>query len=1249
MPDVFLSYKREDLKAASRLVQALRAAGLDVWWDADIPPDAPWEATIEAALADAKVVLVCWSKAAVASDNVRSEARWARDQGRLIQLFVEQCNPPLFFGERQGIDLSVWSGDEADSRIRRLVSEIQARLHDPAGIVSPTEPIAYESPQEHSQTALTELRTWLKSLDLERYVAAFEAAEVNLETLSQLTDSDLREIGIPFGPRRRILAALSEAPAEIAASQPISPAPGAAPQASFAERRQITVMFVDLVDFTRLSAESDPEVLADLLKIYKDQMAREIAAAGGRVARYPGDGVLAYFGWPQAREDAAECAVRSGFQVIAEVGRLRGPDGLPLRCRIGVATGLVVVGGDAGEDAASELTIAGEAPNLAAKLQVLARPDAMVISDATHRQIGQLFECEALGEQPIPGLSVPVRAWRPLREAPHLSRFRAGRAVRTSFVGREHELSLLADRWRTACEGTGRAVLIFGEAGMGKSRLAEALHDRIGDAPHSFVTWQCSPYHQTKALYPVVEYTSHAAAIVDADTPVVRLKKLKELLGATRMPPEGALALFAQLLAIPEEAGYAPPAMAPAQLRAATIAALSEWVRRVAAREPLLLLLEDAHWIDATTLELLTRIVGAGSDVPLLTVVTGRPEFVSPWGGRADVSIIGLDRLNNRDCEGLVREIAVSTALTSATVKEIVSRSDGNPLYVEELSAAVFETRTSGGQGVPDSLQSSLMARLDQLGDAKRTAQVCSVLGRRFARPLLAEVASLTPTQLDANLALLAAHHVIRPIGGVGEGRYEFKHALLRDAAYESLLLSQRRRLHEACGLNLERSFPEVAHTEPELLARHFGLAGLAEQASVYAELAGDRANAAGAFVEAIANYQEALGQNELLPEGEARERRTLSLLLKLGPAIGIMKGAQDPELREIYQRAEGLSRTAGDLDALFKAVWGLWYNANVARELDDAATFAQQLLVISEQSGDEDHRFEALHCRWSSEIFRGDYKACSQDARRGVELYDRDRHHKLGLIFGGHDPGVCAIGVQGQVASVSGDLEAGLAFVESAVALAESLEHPGSLAHALVMGLIVTTVTRAPELLRPYAERMLELGRKLNVPPQQAMGAYHLAWADAETGDRSKGLDQMGAMYDQITTMGPITLLYKVMYIDQLLKAGRAEEALSAADKATAALRFPDRGFCLPELFRLRGDCLAAVGRPEEAIPELLRAEAMAERDGAELLRLRAAASLHRTIPNERSHQRLEAALAAFPRGWTGPDVVDALALLSR
>lgn len=974
-----------------------------------------------------------------------------------------------------------------------------------------------------------------------------------------------------------------------------------------AERRLITALSVDLADAPRLSTQVDPEVLTSVLARYRACVTQSIESGGGEVVESVADAMLASFGWPEAREDAAEAAIRAALSIIAELNR-SGNRELPLpKARIGIATGLVVAGGEE-NGAIRRLALAGEAPAIAMRLRNLAAPGTIAISATTHRHVGQLFECEPLAPDSKGGDTEPMAAWRVRCPSAHLSRFRAVRTVKTSFVGRRHELSLIADRWRMAAKEHGRTVVILGEAGIGKSRLVHALLDEIAEQPHQTMIWQCSSYHRNKPLYPAVEYLARTATIADSDPPAEQLGKLAELLRVSRMPLDPNLALFANLLSLSHDAGFAPILMPPNQIRVATIAALVEWLQRIAAVSPLLFAVEDAHWIDATTLEMLTRLVGSVRETPLLAVITARPEFESPWHGRAEVGSIGLDRLDDRDCATLAREIVGAADSACGMVEAVVSRSDGNPLFVEELSAAVIEAKSAATTTVPDSLQSSLMTRLDRLGTAKQVAQVCSVLGRRFARPLLSYIAGLTPTELDTNLALLVEYDVIRPIGLVHHGRYEFKHALLRDAAYESILLSTRRRLHEQCGRSLEDYFPDAAKLEPEVLAQHFAAAGLSNKAAEYAERAGDRATAACAYHEAIASFEQALRQNDLQSAIAERERQELKLLLKLGPAIAMFRGAQAPELRTIYRRAEALSRRAADDHALFKAVWGLWYNANISRELDDVGTFAEQLVEIAEQSADENLGLEALHCRWSSALFRADYRRCRIDSQLGTELYDPERHHKLGFAFGGHDPGVCAFGCLGQAQLFAGEIESGFASVESAIALAERLNHPGSLAHGLLMGLIVGTVARIPGRLQRYVERTLDLSHRFNLPPQEAMGRYHLAWIEAETGDRAKGLAQMEALYDRVTAIGPIILLYKVMYVDQLLRAGRAAAALATADKALADLRCPDRGLALSELLRLRGECLLALGHNAEGRVDVVRAEQMAKRDGAELLRLRAA-----------------------------------------
>lgn len=1034
---------------------------------------------------------------------------------------------------------------------------------------------------------------WLAAHGLERYAPAFHDAEIDVSTVDLLTDDDLRELGIPLGPRRKILASREASKGEAKKDELTG------------ERRQITVMFVDLVGSTNLSTRVDPELMGELLASYKAAVAEEVVAAGGTVAKYLGDGVLAYFGWPRAREDAAECAIRCAFRVRDRIKQLHDPEGQPLQCRTGIATGLVVVGGTTGSGNAREDAIAGEVLNLAARLQALAEPDGICVAPRVHELVGQLFEFEFAGEHQLKGFDGPIAAWKPIREAEHANRFAAKRTVSRTLVGRDREVELLKAKWSEVQRGDGRAALVLGEAGIGKSRLLEELQSHVAEAPHAFVGWQCSAFHQTKPLYPVIERITRAADILDADDGPTRLAKLTALLAAAGMPIESALPLFAELLSIPAEAGYTPHDLTPAQRRSATIAAIGEWIRRLAEANPMLLILEDAHWADATTLEVANLLINGLAGLPILVLVTGRPEFAAPWGGRSNVTVIGLDRLQDSDCEGLIREVIAEGHAGPAAIRRILEHSDGNPLFVEELSAAFAQSGGKSREAVPETLQGSLMARLDQLGDVKRTAQLCAVLGRQFARPLLLQLYDGSPALLDTNLSMLVAHDVVHPLGRANEGRYQFKHALLRDAAYESLLLAERRRLHERCVRQLEREFPEVAENEPELLAHHFSQAGLASEAADYLERAGDRATASAAYIEAIASYREALEQLRSLPEGPERDKRDLAILLKLGPALTIIDGVQSVTVRDVYQEAEVLGRRINDLDGTFKALWGLWYNANVGRDYGRAGECAEELVLLSEQSNDDVHVLEALHCRWSSGMFRGQCDGSIRDAERGMTLYQRDRHHGLAAIFGGHDPGVCAHGVAASSQVTAGHFEAATDNVIEAVALAEDLNHPNSIGHALMVGLSVTAGSLDYERARQWSRQLAELAETYNFPPHRAVAAFFLEWVDARTGKLN--LDRLRSTFDTAVRLGPLTLLYVALHAEELLKAGHADEALKIIDYHLETLKFPF-GYYLAEVHRVRGECLAALGHVDEANEQLKQSHELATELGSHLFALRSA-----------------------------------------
>ena len=1043
---------------------------------------------------------------------------------------------------------------------------------------------------------------WLGRQGLERYASAFEDAEIDVATLPLLTDGDLREIGLPLGPRRKILSCGE------------TPPPSDAAAASIGERRQITVMFVDLVGSTNLSTRVDPEIMADLLASYKAAVAEEVVQDGGTVAKYLGDGILAYFGWPKAREDATECALHCAFHIRDRIKQITGPSGEPLQCRTGIATGLVVIGGTTGSGNAREDAVAGEVLNLAARLQALAEPDGICVSARVHELVGQLFEFDFAGEHNLRGFEDPVAAWRALRPAPHTNRFAAKRTAKRTLVGRAQELASLTARWSEAEDGDGRAVLIVGEAGIGKSRLLDELHCSVSASPHTFVGWQCSAFHQTKPLYPVIEHITRTAEIVDSDDGPTRLAKLEALLTSAGVPVESALPLFAALLSLPEDAGYSLPDQAPAQRRSATIAAIGEWIRCIAEQKALLLALEDAHWADATTLEVVALLISAVAGVPIMVVVTSRPEFAAS-SIREKVSTIELDRLSDQECEGLSREIVATDDVRRTAIEQILEHSDGNPLFVEELSAAFAGSGSKDRQTVPDTLQGSLMARLDQLGEAKRTAQLCSVLGRHFATPLLLQVHDAAPAVLDSNLSLLVAHDVLHPVGRANDGRYQFKHALLRDAAYESLLLTERRRLHEQCGRQLERHFPDAAESEPELLAHHFGQAGLASEAADYLERAGDRASAGAAYVEAISSYRDALDQNAKLDDGEARDRRELGLLLKLGPALGIIDSPQSACMREVYQRAEVLGRSVDDLDGRFKALWGLWYNANIGRDYSMASEFADQLVALSEQSHEDSHVLEALHCRWSSALFRGECSMAIRDAQRGAKLYRRDRHHRLAAMFGGHDPGVCAGSVGGISQVTAGQLDAGIRTIVDSIALAEALQHPHSMAHALMNGLTAASTARDYDHLRQWGTALLTLAETYNFPLQRAVAEFLLEWGKAQS--EGVDLDRLRSTFNALVGIGPFTLLYTALFAEELLKAGQTDEALSVIDDFIGTLKSAF-GICLPEIYRLRGECLAALDRQEEAVDQLRHAAEVAGEQGSELFVLRAAVARARCCPTD-------------------------------
>jgi class 3 adenylate cyclase/predicted ATPase len=1108
---------------------------------------------------------------------------------------------------------------------------------------------------------------WLRSLGLGQYEALFRASEIDADILPELTDVDLEKLGVPLGHRKRLLRAISGLAAAETLAAP-SASTGVKPQDA-AERRQLTVMFCDLVGSTALSARFDPEELREEIRAYQNACSGVVARYDGFVAKYMGDGVLAYFGYPRAHEDDAERAVRAGLEIAAAVTRLDTRGTQPLAVRIGIATGLVVVGDLVGEGSAQEQAVVGETPNLAARLEALAEPGQIVLAGATRRLIGDLFRLRDLGRQAVKGFAEPVEAFAVEGVAVTESRFEAARRRLTDLVGRAAESALLRDRLREAWAGAGQIVLLSGEAGIGKSRLAAQLAAEVASEPHTRLRYQCSPYHRDSVLHPFVVALGRAARLAPDDPGETQLDKLEAILAPARIAETAPL--FASLLSIPTGDRYPPLALSAAQQRRLTLAALLDQLEALARQKPVLMLFEDVHWADATSLEVLDLTVERVRALPVLVMITFRPEYEGPWTGLSHVTSIALDRLAPAEVETLAEHVA-GRPLPPAVTAQIVAKTDGVPLFVEELTKTVLESGllVAEPQGwrldgplppfaIPATLQDSLAARLDRLAPVKEIAQIGAAIGREFSYPLLRAVAGRDETALRAALVQLEEAELLFRSGAPPDARYTFKHALVQDTAYETLLRSRRQILHRQIADVLRAEFPAVAAAEPELVAHHLTQAGLDEPAIEWWGKAGDQAVRRSAFKEAAAHLGKAIELADKLaataPSAVPANDR-LRLQISLGNALIWAKGHQAPETSAAFARARELASRAEDATGRFSAYYGLWVGHLTRGEPAPLREMAE--LFLREATARPDcpealiaHRISGFTC-----FYFGDFAGAHDHLQKASELYDPARHGDFANRFG-QDPRAAAEIYDALTLWVLGRIDEALPLADRALTDAELAAHAPTMAYVLFHAAALGLVRYNPEAVATHSQASADIVSRYDLPAIWAgLTVFVQGWAKWSDGAEASGLAGMRRGLAIVRQQG---LVYFVPSFEAALakaesSAGESDAGLRRLDDALAELEATDYRWYEAEMHRVRGEILLKRDPADTAAAEqsLQAAIAIAQSQKARSFELRAAlslAKLYRAANRDADAQAVLApAVEGFPPTQQFPELAEAQILSS-